>query len=355
MLWNHEEMDFAAPAATSGQVVQAGKTGIDATTDEIPLANVEWLVSVPRNPSADPRYYMLPDGRQILYEQELQGLPRNDAGLVKIGEEIIAFRGIGQGQGGAPALLDCVRGFMNSIPVPHGFGEEVVFLDFLGVSMLNGAIDARASDLPVAQVGGFVQNGGTVLVGDEMIHYTEMVGRGLSMPYALDSEGNVQGGLFRGRYGTTPRSHDAQSIVLEMPFRYWDRYAPMQDSGEMAYYGFSMDLPGAYFESLRVEKMRPVELVDIEVLCRTDPEIRWDADPGRTQGLFLFNDLSDKEASIIRRAGRGLDVRVLFKFLPGAFQPDLLTAHDWKATPELRSIRVDYLDETRVLGREDLR
>ena len=50
-----------------------------------------------------------------------------------------------------------------------------------------------------------------------------------------------------------------------------------------------------------------------------------------------------------------LDVRVYYRYLSGAFSALAMDLHDWKRTPELRSIRVDYLDETRVLDRETSR
>jgi hypothetical protein len=350
VLWNHEEMQFAAPNTQSA----ARRAGIDDTVDEIPIANVDWVVSNPSTFGPEPRFYILPDGRKIHFDEELRNFPRNDAGLVRIGEEIIAFRTIGRSQSGQPALMDCQRGFMRTTPARHAYGENVVFLDFQGVSMLQGAVDASNPVLQVANPGGFFQNGGTVLVDDEMIHYTEIAQGGLSMPWAVNDRGDSTGGLFRGRFGTLPHAHDAQAIVLEMPFRYWDRYAPRQDSGELAYFGFSLNLPGAWFENLAFEEYRPNQKVDLSVLCRTDPDIPWTANPQATAGLFEFDEGTENEPAVIHRAGRGLDVRVVFKYLGGAFQTDLW-AHEWKSSPELRSLRVRYLDETRVIGREDVR
>lgn len=352
VLWNHEDLDL-------GQTTQTGvtpKVGIDATVDEIPVCNAEWVICNPTVFPAEPRFYLLADGRKVHYDQDLQNLPgNNDAGIVRIGEEVIAFRGIGRGQGGGPVLLECQRGFLGTIPTRHGYGENVVFLDFIAVSKLREQIDGVSDVLPVGNANGFFQTGGTVLIDQEMIHYTEGQGGALTMPWRLNEQGEREGGLFRGRYGTSPRPHDAGALVLEMPFRYWDRFASRQDSAELSYYAFSLDLPGAYFHGIEVEKHRPVEHVDVETLCRTDPDVPWTAEPGKTPGLFRFEDATEANPAPIRRAGRGFDVRVMFKYTSGAFEPDLLTAHDWKATPEVRSIRVKYLDETRVLGREDVR
>jgi hypothetical protein len=194
-----------------------------------------------------------------------------------------------------------------------------------------------------------------VLIDSEMVHYTSIEGGELVMPLALNEQGEAVGGLLRGRYGSAPAGHAADSIVLEMPFRYWDRYVSRQDSAELSYFGFSLDLPDAFFRSISIEKVRPGQHVDVDLICRTDPQVPWSVNPAQTRGLFEFSDPTEKEPGMILTSGRGLDVRVRFKYLPGAFAPDLLTAHDWKRSADLERLRVEYLDETRVLGREELR
>lgn len=366
VLWSHNDMDLQGPVQNDpnnptnppvGGTVGGGANlgGIDETTDEIPIAAVDWMISNPRNFGPNPQFYILPDGRRILFDTELQGrgLPNNDAGLVMIDDEIIAFRAIGTSSGGGPALLDCQRGFMNTIASSHGFGANVVFLDFVNVTMLQNGLDASSNRLDVADPSGFLLNGGTVLVNEEMIHYTLGEGTAFVMPWLLDDEGDTEGGLFRGRYGTQPSSHDAQAIVLEMPYRYWDRYVPKQDAAEQSWYGFGLDLPGAFFHQLTFEKRRPEDHTDIEVLVRTDSNVSWAADPASTPGLFLFTDSEEGEPNHIDTAGDGLGVRVYFKYLSGAFDPVSMEAHGWKATAELRAMQVTYLDQTRVLTREE--
>ena len=364
VLWNHSEMNLVGqiqnqpgqPPVVSGGGV-GSSSGIDESTDEIPIARVDWMISNPRGFGQTPRFYILPDGRRILFEEDITGtaLPRNDAGLIMIDEEIIAFRSIGTGAGGGPALLDCERGLMNTIATSHGWGTNVVVLDFVTVSMLQGGADATTNRFEIADPNGFYQSGGTILVNEEMVHYTGVEQRALVMPSRIDSDGDTEGGLFRGRFGTQPGAHDAQAIVLEMPFRYWDRYADRQDAADLSWYGLSLDLPGAFFNQLVFEEYKPNEYTDIEVLARTDPNVPWSADPGKTAGLFLFGDSDEGEPNSIATAGEGLGIRVLFRYLSGAFDPLTLRAHGWKSTPQLRSLSVSYLDQTRVLTREELR
>ncbi|MAG57293.1 MAG: hypothetical protein CMJ83_13450 [Planctomycetes bacterium] len=363
VLWDHEEMDLGAQpaAAQPGQpapppVSSAGAGGIDETTDEIPIANIEWMISNPTNFGPNPRFYILPDGRRIYFERELQGLPNNDAGLIRIDEEIIAFRRIGTGGGGGPALLDCERGLMNTIPARHGWGSNVLFLDFVQATMLSGALEANGPRLDVADIRGFfASGGGTVLIGTEMIHYTQVDQRSLIMPWKMNENGEQEGGLLRGRFGTQPQSWDTESIVFEMPFRYWDRYVEMQDSADLSWYGFGLDLPGAFIHQIEFDEYKPNEYVDIDVLVRTDPNVSWADDPKKVRGLFLFTDTEEDEPNLINAAGDGVSVRVQFKFLQGAFNSTNMLEHAWKSTPELRSLNLQYLDQTRVLSREAIR
>ncbi|MAB90777.1 MAG: hypothetical protein CMJ90_15160 [Planctomycetes bacterium] len=368
VLWNHTEMDLVGPlpadpnnptAPPPSGTISGGASagGIDETTDEIPIAAVEWLISNPRSFGPNPRFYILPDGRQILFEEELQsrGLSNNDAGLVMIDDEVIAFRSIGTSSGGGPALLDCERGYMNTIASAHGFGANVVILDFVNVTMLQNGLEASSNRLEVADASGFLRNGGTVLVNDELLHYTTGERTALVMPWLMDEDGDTEGGLFRGRFGTQVSSHDSQAIVLDMPFRYWDRYVPKQDAADQSWYGFGLDLPGAFFHELVFEKYRRDEYTDIEVLVRTDADVSWGADPQKTTGLYLFTDSEEGEPNLIDTAGDGLGVRVMFKYMSGAFDPINMRAHGWKSTPELRSMQLTYLDQTRVLTREEKR
>jgi hypothetical protein len=172
---------------------------------------------------------------------------------------------------------------MNTDAREHGYGAAVVFLDFIPTTMLRNALDGQSRNIVIADGGGFESTGGTVLVDEEMIHFTEGQRRSLIMPALLNRQGEENGGLFRGRYGTLVLDHDADSIVMAMPFRYWDRYVPLQDSGELSFYGFSMDLPGAFFHRLVFDKFRPGQSVDLHVLCRTEGDVSWADEPGETQ------------------------------------------------------------------------
>lgn len=348
ILWDHQAMNLSSTAG-------GGARGIDAMTDEIPFADVRWVVSNPVNFGATPRFYILPDGRKIHYEEGGRGLPRNNAGVVQIGEELIAFRGIGQGASGAPALLQCERGILGTDARSHGFGSNVVFLDFKDVSMLTNALDPASDAVEVRSGRVFPGNQGTVLINSEMIHYTQIQGNQLVMPLRAGEDGESLGGMFRGRYGTTPARHDAESIVYDMPFRYWDRYVPGQDSAELAWYGFGLDLKDAYFHTIALDVERPNSRTAVEMLIRLDSRTPWTAAPGAAGLHLLASDEPGEQLHAVNSSGDGFSARVYFKYLSGAIDPHLMETHDWKSTPILRSIRLRYLDQTRVIEREVLR
>jgi hypothetical protein len=348
ILWDHSGMGLASQTPS-------GRTGIDANTDEIPIANVRWVVSPPVNFGANPRFYILADGRKIHIDEGLRGLPQNDAGIVRIGEELIAFRRIGNGASGAPALLGCERGILGTMATPHGFGADVAYLDFKDASMLANAADATTESFDLTRARVFPASEGTVLINSELIHYTQIQGNRLLMPLRVTEAGESQGGLFRGRFGTGAQAHSAESLVYDMPFRYWDRYVPGQDSAELAYYGFSLDLQSAFYHTLALEVERPQDSLAAEVVVRLDSQTPWTAPIG-SPGLFHFPlERVGEEILPINQSGDGLSVRVHFTYQTGAFDPVTMESHGWKSSPILKSVRLRYLDQTRVLEREVLK
>ncbi len=360
IVWDHAAMGLNASSTgnTSGGASVTQVQGIDESTDEIPLCRTEWVLreGFAQQP---PLYATLPDGTKVLADEPLQSvLPENDAGLVQIGDEIIAFRQIGTGKGGGPALLRCIRGFMNTVPQKHGFGTSAVFLDFVPVSMLQAPLAADATDVNLASTGDFVANGGLVLVDDELIHYSAVRNQNtLTMPPRLDEKGERAGGLFRGRFGTLTRAHDAEAIVMEMPFRHWDRGSRDNDSPELAWYGFSLPLDGAWFDGFRWEEQSPSRSVRLTATVRLRRDAPW-AGPGAVApSVWRFDDpaADGKQPHPIRSHGEGFDVRFGVSFESGCFDPVNLVRHEWKMSPILEKVEVIWMDETRTLTREERR
>jgi hypothetical protein len=364
IVWDHAAMGLNASQVTSSSSTTLQIDGISETATEIPVANARWYLNAFQNlpggtggggGQGAPYLAILPDGRGIEFDAELSGFPNNDAALVQIDDEVIAFRRIGRTGKGAPAILDCERGVMGTTPQRHGYGANVVFLDFVPTTMLSQAMNPTQSLIDIASQQGFATTGGLLLINRELVHYSEIRGRQFAMPPIIDEKGEEVGGLFRGRFGTTPSRHDNESIVIDMPFRYWDRFAESQDNPEISFYQCAVNRPGAWFEKFGYEEFRPSSNVQIVTLVRLEPDVPWSTDPSRASpSLFRFESGLEQDKSLhpIRRHGSTLEARFYVRYLSNSFDPVTLTMHDWKTSPELRWAEVRYLDETQVLHRE---
>jgi hypothetical protein len=143
------------------------------------------------------------------------------------------------------------RGLLGTTEVPHELGETAEFLDQFTVSVLNAGASADGNALTLADVSRFPYQG-TVIAGDELIHYTRIAGTSLEMPRRSSDPGRMDNkgpGIFRGRYGTTPAAHAAGVPVIQFPFRYWDRWADRCDGPELAYFALCVDQPQAFFRT----------------------------------------------------------------------------------------------------------
>ena len=143
--------------------------------------------------------------------------------------------------------------------------------------------------------------------GDELLHYTTLSGAVLAMPRLSVEPGGMDGrgaGLFRGRFGTTPTAQNAGAPVILHPFRYWDRWADRADAPELAYFGFGVDQPNAFWRSAFFEAEEPSSgAAHIEVLQRVtqylgQPPVPWDADPADFADLMLL-DTGSREGHAI--------------------------------------------------------
>jgi len=330
--------------------------GLDDSATEIPIVQAWWVPDLPGNLSNQLNDW-LSDGRELLVGQGNVPLP-TDAGLVLIDDEIIAYRGVAQGD--PPRLLDCERGFMGTTPERHGFGSNITFLDWRVVSRLTRALQPDDYRIAVQDSRDFPFEGGTVLVGREMAHYVQAQGGELRMPQGDDPKTGRPVGIFRGRYGTLRGSHPESEIVLGMPFRYWDRYAPNSDDPELAFFGFSMSEARSFIRSISWHHRFDKPAIGLDVLLRFDPEIPWDTPPQKSAGKLLLLESASGRALdklnrfLLNRGGKGLEGRVFFTYRPDAIDPVNMTRNDWKETPRLLDLELRYLAEPIVGSREAL-
>ena len=249
------------------------------------------------------------------------------------------------------------RGLLGTEPQPHFPGEPIQYLERWPTTTLAGALDPNDEDLLVVASDVFGSEG-TVLIGGELIHFTRREQGVLGMPAQSTEPGLMDRkgpGVFRGRYGTAPSAHQAGTPVIEFPVRYWDRWSDRADCPELAWFGFELDQPGAYWLSTFFEvEDSGVGGSRIEALVRTDPSVPWDSDPDLVEGLRVLREGTRDGKPI--ELGYGSDLlewRVYVRFEEGAFDPVLGNAHGWKATPRLRHVGAEYYAPRRVLESVD--
>ncbi|MEE8468413.1 MAG: hypothetical protein V3T22_08160, partial [Planctomycetota bacterium] len=199
---------------------------------------------------------------------------------------------------------------------------------------------------------------GTVLVGEELIHYTRLRRGSLEMPQASSAAGARDGegdGLFRGRYGTLPAAHMAGTVVILFPFRYWDRWTERADAPELAYFGLQLDQPGAWWTTTFWDSdAAPSGQCQIGVLQRTDPSVPWDEDPDLSSALSLtYQGREEGRALPLGVQSDSLEWRVFVRYDPGAFDTQDGLSHGWKETPRLRRLGASYYAPGRVLWSVD--
>ena len=267
-------------------------------------------------------------------------------GLARIGDEIVCYTGVDV-QTGVITLAAGGRGLLGTTPAPHELGAVLYPMNERIATVLVADLTAEEDLIPVWSTAEFPDEG-TLLIGQELVHYTRKAGNSFWMPRASLRPGAQDGGglaLFRGRYGTAASAHAADTPVILFPFRYWDRWEFGADVPELAYLGLRVDQSSAYFEgaAFRMEPP-PYQGVRLEALLRADPSLPWDADPFETDGLFLLDQGKPDDTDFwpLEIWSDALEARVYVQYEPGAI--DLLTgsAHGWKFSPKLRQYAVSF-------------
>lgn len=298
-----------------------------------------------------PNGIRLPQGVVPTSSAALAPLPP-DAGLLRVGEELIAYAGYDE-VSGTVTVAPGGRGLLASLNQPHGVSEPVHFLSHVTVGELSGGVGAEDAALTLEDLVDFPYEG-TVLIGRELVHYTARRAGALTMPRrsvepgARDSKGS---GLFRGRFGTVASGHGPGAPVVLFPFRYWDRFAPRADVPELHYFGLALREPDAFVLRVWFEKEEPAfGGATLRVLQRTDSAVPWDAEPGSVAGLVLLSDAT------ARSGGRTIAVqtsraqwRVFSEYNQGAFDPEAGMSHGWKEAPQLPSLGVEFVAPGRIL------
>jgi hypothetical protein len=330
--------------------------GIDEDAEEIPI-----------------RQFKYPDGLPI------DGLPE-DGGVVRIEDELIAYRELDTTGG---YLLGCVRGILGTEPRYHAIPARIIPMTGIVVSKLESELTEQAAEVQVSDAKSFPR-AGYLRIGDEIIGYTGRSDSSFTMPArrATDDESdpgssspsdtggaNASSGLFRGRFGTTPLAHENEAIVYAMPFRYWDRSARFADDAAMSYFEVKKHVPGGIWKRVAWTEFL-VPHVDIHLLVRFDGGPNWDEDrkfvelgvdamPTTDKKSYLYLITNPHEENRLDIRSDRIEVRVLFVYQPGAYQrseegDDFVMPNEWKDTPRLKALRIEYIAPKTVLYHEEI-
>ncbi len=283
----------------------------------------------------------------------LSGMPP-DAGLLRIGDEILCYEGY-EANTGTVSIAPNGRGLLGTDPQPHSIGEVVTLLESIPVAVLAGQLGAEDGAIELGSTDDFPREG-LVLIDDELVHYSWIQGGALAMPRASSEPGAMDGdgpGIFRGRFGTGASSHESGTPVILHPFRYWDCWSDRADAPELHYFGFSVDQPAALWKTVFWD----VEEADasgprLGVLQRTDPDVPWDEEPDATAGLsVMWEGIREGEPNSIGVQADRIEWRVFTRYEPGSYDADTGAQHGWKATPRLRFFGAEYIGPGLVLKR----
>ncbi len=283
----------------------------------------------------------------------LQSLPSN--GLLDIDGELIAYEQVDPGQGEL-LIARQGRGLLGTEIRGHSAGTSVRVVDGRAAAVLESDMDPNSESIQVANQAGFAPNA-MLLVNQELMHAPMRGGGGfLSMPRARRGEdGSVGRALLRGRFGTDPAAHSAGTLVYSFPNRWMDNYIAESDSGVGAWFQLGFTAADALWKGLAFDAELPDNSLAVRVLARVG-DLSWEANPQTTSGLVLIENGHKADGGFQPLGLRNdhLDLRVLFDWGQGAFDPVLFQATGWTQAPRLRRLVLDYLANTRVERREEV-
>lgn len=290
---------------------------------------------------------MLPSSTPLLTQ-----LP-NDAGLLRIGDEIVCYSDLDPSSGEI-TIAPGGRGMLGTEQREHAAGVIVQFLEFFPVSQLAVGVGADDAELTLEDATDFAADG-LVRIEEELIHHTRTQSSVLIMPRASETPGERDAsgaGIYRARFGTDANAHPQGVPVVGHPFRYWDRFTLRSDAPELHYFGFNSSEPNAYwktaFWNAKYDRGGPW----IGMLVRTDPSIPWDADPVETEGLYLIDGgRMEAGGNPLGFQSDRIEARLFQSFRRGAY--DVLDGlnHGWKLGPEVSAVGFEFLAPGAVLER----
>ncbi|MEM7165478.1 MAG: hypothetical protein AAF581_08440 [Planctomycetota bacterium] len=240
---------------------------------------------------------------------------------------------------------------------------SLVPLAHIPVTHTTGAFSNH--ELPVADASEFPNTDGYLIFDDGNPNNEDEIFavRGHSNnSFRLFRDEKTGKGIFRGRFGTPIR----QQVPADLPVvffnaRYHDHYQPQIESPDLGYVQRAFRRPGAFWDRLQwqVQELRNRSFNnEVRIVARFDSVPNWDQEPtNQPGGLYLFTEPDG--ANELGVNADLLEIRVYFRYLPGSYGRNAQTMgggwnDEWKHSPVLESLTVDYRKEWRIIHREEL-
>jgi hypothetical protein len=258
------------------------------------------------------------------------------------------------------------RSLLGSEAAAHGLGDPCAHLPYLTVAPVTGPL--TDTGLPVKRAERFSRSGGYAMIDSgqpgiawEIIAHLGPTGEGL-LGRPRDERGH---GIFRSSFGTPIAAISAAAFAYDMPYRYPDRYEPEVESESLAFLEKSFRVPSARWRGIewlqRPSRTLRERRADIVVVARFDGEPAWDSKPTNAHGgLWLLEDKDRDEKGPARfdldEVADQMEVRIYFRYPSGAFtrMPQGMISDDWKETPVLEYLTVEYDKPSAIVRHEEL-
>jgi type II secretory pathway pseudopilin PulG len=260
-------------------------------------------------------------------------------GLIKIGDEIIGYISIDTSN---RQLINCKRGFLDSPIQTHDNSQRAMHMAFIPIGVLDADITSQEYHITFTTQSTFMPEG-YILADNEVIGYSWLCGGDPCMPYDKNTSG-----IYRGSFGTIPTSHSQNTLVVGIPFRYYDRYQAGAFDVTMAYFQSATKMLDAKWKNLKWDddnSNRPN--VRIKMLSRFNGLPSWDTDPTNEEnGIFEFTVPDD--ANELNLKSNQIEILTFVEYLTGAFLND-----DWKHSPVLRGLWVEYEKPNQIITNQE--
>ncbi|MCD4657040.1 MAG: general secretion pathway protein GspK [Planctomycetes bacterium] len=315
-----------------------------------------------------------------------QGLNWN-VGIIKVDDELIAYaRRVNDNRVGSP-LLNCTRGFLGTIPKPHGRNAKYINIANITCARMNTnhsfatatRLNITSNDPNSLGNEGYLVGGSNPL-NLEVFKYLRMNNRYYFSIYTPENRG-----LYRGMFGSPPWDFLTHDVLVKLPYRYEDKFKTMDpintnnnntqvneidrrfiNTPEQKSIGGAHGEPGARW--LRVHwaivddpklRRREGNFMRIHMYIKPSNIVSW-SDPAVKHFIFRHNryipatgnredpDIVEsintlQQMDNINITADGIEWRVSFEFVNNAFLQDC-----WKWSPEFVGCYFEYEQDGKV-------